>query len=1013
MKNLKSKINLLPAAHCLLLTALLAFGSAAYLFAGVQINGTPPTYATIQGALTNAPNGATLIVSTGTYVESVNIFDRNITIDGGYDVNYSTKAGGGASIIDGRWILPLTTPGSIIDITNSTVRIIDMSITDGGFSVLIPSGNGGGLDIRAGSTVFAENCRIYDNSCKGFGGGVYVENSSLILSNSYVYNNISYFGLGGSKGGGIYVEKGLVTLTGPPTIVRDNYATDGGGIATDNAVLTIENNADVWKNIAAARGGGILLENNSSVLITDVGSSIGSISSGKNSVTNGNGGGLYSADSSVILSNKANFRQNYASGNGGGVFLTNSSMIINHANIGYASTDFTNYARGNGGGVFAINSTLRVENNGQIYRAYAEGMGGGICAVGSTILFDSSTLGSSSVMNYGNSAGALGGGLYALNCSSVFNNAEILKNQSFSGGGLEFFNSNYFLATNSRIFGNKAGYGGGIDFFSTAGDITFDSCSITNNTAYEMGGGIMVGFANTLNIRGKSDISGNTAGDKGGGISLYQGASVDIFSGSMFPVIISDNSAGNYGGGIYGFSGSSISGRANIWFRGNYAQYGGGICISNNCSLDLSPNNKLVTTFMGNRAVYAGGGLFAMGSNVVANVKNVNFGLEGAGNSTTSGFASTHGGGAVYIRDGALFNALNCSFVDNVSSNYGGAIYVCYSSKANIESDFNSALSLPPNKFLNNYSETMGGAVIAYTKCDLNISDAVIISNNAGIAAGAIVADNLCTAQFVNVIIAQNSAPMYASAFTGGTNYFISFKNCTIADNISNAVLSLTTPLIEMENCIVWGNQGEFILSNCAAQYSSIQGGWPGAGNITNNPMFADPGALDYQLQMGSECIDKGTIIASITNDCIGNPRPVGAGYDMGAYELDTSPILNVIPLVVDFGDVVVGDNADLPVSVENFGNGHLNGNVINLMIPLFSVQSGSPYSVAPLSSNIVTFRFSPIVEFSNTNLVTFQSNGGNIDVTLIGTGIPEPGFYLLFIIYQLLFINYWRKLKS
>jgi len=276
-----------------------------------------------------------------------------------------------------------------------------------------------------------------------------------------------------------------------------------------------------------------------------------------------------------ILSNNANFRQNFASGNGGGVYLTNSSMTINHAKIGYASTDFTNYAKGSGGGVFAINSTLRVENDGQIYRAYAGLSGGGICAFGSVIVFDNAKLGSSSVMNYGNAAGSSGGGMYAYNCSSVFNNTEILKNQSSTGGGLDFVYSNFFLATNSRIFGNKAGYGGGVDFFSSVGDITIDSCSISNNKAYIMGGGIMVGFQNTLNIRGNTEINYNSADEKGGGISLYQGASVDIFSDSYAPVIISDNIASNYGGGIYGFSGSSISGGGNIWFRRKYTLFAG------------------------------------------------------------------------------------------------------------------------------------------------------------------------------------------------------------------------------------------------------------------------------------------------------------------------------------------------------------------------------------------------------------------------------------------------------
>jgi len=51
----------------------------------------------------------------------------------------------------------------------------------------------------------------------------------------------------------------------------------------------------------------------------------------------------------------------------------------------------------------------------------------------------------------------------------------------------------------------------------------------------------------------------------------------------------------------------------------------------------------------------------------------------------------------------------------------------------------------------------------------------------------------------------------------------------------------------------------------------------------------------------------------------------------------------------------------------------------------LLTFVGGSPYSVAPLSSNAVVFAFSPISETLITNTVTFQSNGGNTNVVLIG----------------------------
>jgi hypothetical protein len=53
------------------------------------------------------------------------------------------------------------------------------------------------------------------------------------------------------------------------------------------------------------------------------------------------------------------------------------------------------------------------------------------------------------------------------------------------------------------------------------------------------------------------------------------------------------------------------------------------------------------------------------------------------------------------------------------------------------------------------------------------------------------------------------------------------------------------------------------------------------ANSITDDPLFVGSG--DYSLQSGSPCVNAGTD-TGLTNDLLGNPRPVGA-YDMGAYE--------------------------------------------------------------------------------------------------------------------------------
>jgi len=51
------------------------------------------------------------------------------------------------------------------------------------------------------------------------------------------------------------------------------------------------------------------------------------------------------------------------------------------------------------------------------------------------------------------------------------------------------------------------------------------------------------------------------------------------------------------------------------------------------------------------------------------------------------------------------------------------------------------------------------------------------------------------------------------------------------------------------------------------------------------NPQFANPDANDYHLEPSSPAIDVGSTLASVVDDYDGNPRPRGAGFDIGAYE--------------------------------------------------------------------------------------------------------------------------------
>lgn len=133
---------------------------------------------------------------------------------------------------------------------------------------------------------------------------------------------------------------------------------------------------------------------------------------------------------------------------------------------------------------------------------------------------------------------------------------------------------------------------------------------------------------------------------------------------------------------------------------------------------------------------------------------------------------------------------------------------------------------------------------------------------------------------------------------------FRTVVNCTFPGNsVRTIVETWGLAAVNVRNTIVWGNTHSQPAFTGAAvvQYSNIQGGWSGTGNINVNPIFKAADQGDYRLSAGSPCIDRADASAlppGITLDLAGKPRFFGdpltsnvnaAGtppyLDMGAYE--------------------------------------------------------------------------------------------------------------------------------
>ena len=213
--------------------------------------------------------------------------------------------------------------------------------------------------------------------------------------------------------------------------------------------------------------------------------------------------------------------------------------------------------------------------------------------------------------------------------------------------------------------------------------------------------------------------------------------------------------------------------------------------------------------------------------------------------------------------------------------------------------------SFPPDKLVNSlsYSKFVGniatdsvygaGAGVYVMYGHLRLEDTLMASNTAHMGGGVLVSEE-SESELVNMVGVHNTADWGDGGvrFHNSTNVML---YCTIADNEVAGVYCTGSAGVSMSNCIVWGHSWREVSSDQSVNCCDIRGGYStGAGNITNDPAFVNPGALDYQLSDISPCIDTGVCVG-IDYDCIGETRPYGDGCDIGAYEWVPEPCLFII----------------------------------------------------------------------------------------------------------------------
>ena len=393
------------------------------------------------------------------------------------------------------------------------------------------------------------------------GGGVYVDGSTMTMTDGEISSNMAFQGGGvyltggaqftmtggeiaGNKyanrskdtpaGGGIYVGSGCAltvesTDKENPATISDNKTADtgnyvqarGGGIFATGAEITLTdavvsgNTSAIGSGIA---GGGIYVEDGSTLTVTDceISENSGYYSLDNMKYESGGGGIVVDDDSSL------NMRGTTVSGNtalyGAGVYLDGTTSVT--------ITDC----------VISENESLLDINNANWYY--------NSCAAGG--IFYNSSSGELNIIDttfQGNTAMEFGGAMVIVSGTADIQNCDFIGNESPQGGGI--YSLGKTSLTNCTLSGND-GSGAGGAFSIDSGTTTLTGCTVQENTSNgEQGWGGGAYVAGTL-ILDDTNFVENAATNRGvgGGVYLASGGTLEIKNGSS----VSSNTATEAGG---------------------------------------------------------------------------------------------------------------------------------------------------------------------------------------------------------------------------------------------------------------------------------------------------------------------------------------------------------------------------------------------------------------------------------------------------------------------------------
>jgi T5SS/PEP-CTERM-associated repeat protein len=358
------------------------------------------------------------------------------------------------------------------------------------------------------------------------------------------------------------------------------------------------------------------------------------------------------------------------------------------------------------------------------------------------------------------------------------------------------------------------------------------------------------------------------------------------------------NRAADSGAGMHTLNGSPTL--ENCTFTGNWANNAAG-------GLNLNGGAPVVTNcvFEGNYGNWAAGGLYIIKSSPTVT------------NCTFRDNWSSHWGGALHNTQPETLSVIDgCWFEGNYAPD-GGAIY----------NRVNSSPTLHNCVFADNRATGGLGGAIYNSSSRPTMANCVFVGNSSADDCGGVFLYNASIAVFKNCAFSGNTSPDKAGAIYTRTNSSATVTGCTFSANAAGyggGLYAWESSSFTVANSIFWGNTaatGPQIRiennSSLSITYTDVQGGLAsvmdatsvmvaGAGNIANDPAFADAdgadnlaGTIDDDLHLtaSSLCINRGSPAyapAAGETDIDGAARIVGGRVDLGADEFLYAGDLNV-----------------------------------------------------------------------------------------------------------------------